>query len=83
MVLICLILLFILPLTQIETYNNPYLFHDNGLKISVDLYDGKKTWIGYQDAITALIAETGEDSYYPMIWLKIANNTANAPEFNQ
>ena len=82
MVLICLILLFLLPLTQIETYINPYLFHDNGLTIAVDLYDGGRSWVSYRDAIGVLVAETGADSYYPLIWLRIANLTEGAPEFN-
>ena len=37
--MICLILLFLLPLTQIETYYLPYLYVQNGLEIAVDLYN--------------------------------------------
>ena len=81
--LICLILLFLLPLTQIETYRDDgYLLHDKGLAIAVDLYDEQASWLGYQDAIKVLIAETGSASHYPMIWLRIADNTPGADAFN-
>ena len=83
-VLICLILLFLLPLTQIETYRDSgYLLHDKGMAIAVDLYDEQTSWQSYQDAIKVLIAETGSASYYPMIWLRIADNNPIADEFNQ
>ena len=50
-VMMVLIMLFMLPLTQIETYISPYLFAQAGLKIAVDEYNKGDSWSAYQTAI--------------------------------
>ena len=81
-VLICLILLFILPLTQIETYISPYLYHENGLNIAVDEYNKGENWESYRMAIDILIDGTNYESYYPLIWLSVADPSSEADHFN-
>ena len=43
-VMLVLILLFSLPFCQLETYAEPYLLHENGLEILVDIYNSGESW---------------------------------------
>ena len=81
-VMICLILLFILPLTQIETYIPVYLFHEHGLDIAVGIYNNGQSWPAYQQAISELTIGADHTTYYPLLWLNIPDPSPGAEPFN-
>ena len=81
-VMICLILLFILPLTQIETYIPVYLFHEQGLDIAVGIYNDGQSWPAYQQAIDELTKGADHTTYYPLLWLNVPDPSIGSAPFN-
>ena len=77
-----LIMLFLTPVFQMDTYYSPYLLHQSALDMATDTYNSgfpsastgiEGSWLSYKTAIETLIADTGPDSFYPTLFMQVPN----------
>ena len=70
-----LLMLFLTPFFQLETYVDTYLHHQHALDMAITTYDRgfqedqNRSWPAYQQAIETLIETTGYQSQYPLLYL--------------
>ena len=87
MVSLVLIMLFLTPVFQTDTYLESYLIHHAALDMAIDTYnrgleDGPiaGSWPAYQATIDTLVEGTTADSFYPVLWFALPD--PDGPPFN-
>ena len=70
-IILVLSLLFLPPIISVETWQEPYLMHENALDLLVDVYDSGDSWVAFKTILTGYQEQDLDSNVYPLILLSV------------